>query len=113
MLRDRESGPQRAQANELNAAEQHEQEAVRQRERAVGHGAHPDHGFLASQNPNRQNLNQGQGLNQDQSYNQVPGYNRGQGQGFNDARAGGAGLDGVDASGRRGPAGAGPTGGNY
>ena len=49
----RESKALRAQAAELDVAEKHEQEALRRRERAVGHGAHPDHGFLGSQNPNR------------------------------------------------------------
>ena len=57
----RESRALRAQAAELNVAEQHEQEALRRRERAVAHGAHPDHGYLGSHNPNRQDMNQGQG----------------------------------------------------
>ena len=85
----RESRALRAQAAELDIAEQHEQEALRRRERAVAHGAHPDHGYLGSHNPNHA----GGGLND--------------GQGGLGTGACGPGMNDYDASGRRGAGGMG------
>lgn len=42
----------KAQAAELSEAERHEQAALARRERAVAHGAHPDHRHLGSHDPN-------------------------------------------------------------
>jgi len=60
--KEREAQALKVQAAELNAAERLEQEAVRRRERAVAHGAHPDvlhpmgHNDTTGTNQNAQNM---------------------------------------------------------
>ena len=48
----REAAALKSQASELTEAERLEQAALARRERAVAHGAHPDHKFLGGHNPN-------------------------------------------------------------
>ena len=50
-LKFREAAALKAQAAELTEAERLEQAALARRERAVAHGAHPDHRHLGGHNP--------------------------------------------------------------
>ncbi|KAL5480988.1 hypothetical protein ACEPAI_9929 [Sanghuangporus weigelae] len=49
--KEQESQSLKLQAAELSEAERLEQDALATRQRAVAHGAHPDHKFLGSHNP--------------------------------------------------------------
>ncbi|EJC99338.1 uncharacterized protein FOMMEDRAFT_170628 [Fomitiporia mediterranea MF3/22] len=51
MEKEQESQALKVQASELSEAERLEQAALARRERAVAHGAHPDHKHLGSHNP--------------------------------------------------------------
>ncbi|KAL5522668.1 hypothetical protein ACEPAG_8686 [Sanghuangporus baumii] len=51
MEKEQESQSLKLQAAELSEAERLEQDALATRQRAVAHGAHPDHKYLGSHNP--------------------------------------------------------------
>lgn len=51
LAKEQEANALKAQASEIGEAERLEREALTRRERAVAHGAHPDHGHVGGRNP--------------------------------------------------------------